>query len=361
MTSSGNHRKVARQETRIALLFAAPWFIGFSLFLAYPLAASFYYSFCDYSVLRRPVWIGWMNYRNLMADEVFWISLKNTAIYALMALPLGMLTALSLALLLNTKVRGMTVYRTIFFLPSLVPTIPLAVLWLWVFNGEHGILNYALEYLPAATIIFLPLLALIVAAGMSYSVGRAQLGRSFVILSVVAAVPTLWLLTGGLGVIGALHSVIRMPTPNWLSDTTWSKPALALMAIWGSGNAMVIYLAGLQDVPTEMYEAAELDGAGWWARTRHVTLPMVSPVILFNGIMGIIGTLQVFAEPYVMFPGGSPARSTYFYTMYLFDNAFIYHKMGYACAMGWILFLIILSLTLLALRVSERHVHYQGG
>ncbi len=289
-----------KRETRTALLFASPWFIGFSLFLAYPVGASLYYSMCDYSVLRPPVWIGTLNFRNLFNDEVFWLSLKNTGVYAVMALPLGMATAISLALLLNTKVRGMTVYRTIFFLPSLVPTIPLAVLWLWVFNGEHGILNEVLRR-------------------------------------------------------------VGMPAPNWLSDTAWSKPALALMALWGAGNAMVIYLAGLQDVPTEMYEAAELDGAGWWARTRNVTLPFLSPVILFNGIMGIIGTLQIFAEPYVMFPGGSPARSTYFYTMYLFDNAFIYHKMGYACAMGWIMFLIILVLTLVALRVSEKHVHYQGG
>lgn len=289
-----------KPQTRTALLFASPWFIGFSLFLAYPVVASLYYSMCDYSVLRPPVWVGMHNFRNLMKDEVFWISLKNTAIYAGMALPLGMATAIALALLLNTKVRGMTIYRTIFFLPSLVPTIPLAVLWLWVFNGEHGILNEVLRR-------------------------------------------------------------VGLPAPNWLSDTAWSKPALALMALWGAGNAMVIYLAGLQDVPTEMYEAAELDGAGWWARTRNVTLPFLSPVILFNGIMGIIGTLQVFAEPYVMFPGGSPARSTYFYTMYLFDNAFIYHKMGYACAMGWIMFLIILVLTLVALRVSEKHVHYQGG
>ena len=289
-----------KRETRTALLFASPWFVGFALFLAYPVAASLYYSMCDYSVLRPPVWIGTVNFRNLFKDEVFWISLKNTAVYAGMALPLGMVTAVILALLLNTKVRGMTVYRTIFFLPSLVPTIPLAVLWLWVFNGEHGILNEVLRR-------------------------------------------------------------VGLPAPNWLSDTAWSKPALALMALWGAGNAMVIYLAGLQDVPTEMYEAAELDGAGWWARTRNVTLPFLSPVILFNGIMGIIGTLQVFAEPYVMFPGGSPARSTYFYTMYLFDNAFIYHKMGYACAMGWIMFLIILVLTLVALRISERHVHYQGG
>jgi multiple sugar transport system permease protein len=149
--------------------------------------------------------------------------------------------------------------------------------------------------------------------------------------------------------------------PNWLGDPMWSKPALALLAVWGSGNAMVIYLAGLQDVPQDLYEAADLDGAGWWAKTLNVTLPMLSPVILFNLIIGIIGTLQVFAEPYVMFPGGSPARSTYFYTMYLFDNAFRYHKMGYACAMGWIMFVIILVLTMIALRISERHVYYRGS
>jgi multiple sugar transport system permease protein len=290
----------ARSERLTALLFVSPWIVGFLLFEVYPLSMAAYYSFCDYSVLRAPVWIGAMNYTGLMADDVFWKSLANTGFYAALAIPFGMIVAIGLALLLNTKVRGMAVYRTVFFLPSLVPTIPLAVLWLWVFNGEHGVLN-----------------------------------------TVLATV----------GVKG----------PNWLSDVNWSKPALILMALWGAGNAMVIYLAGLQDVPQEMYEAAELDGARWWARTRHVTLPMLSPVILFNGIMGIIGALQVFAEPYVMFPGGAPARSTYFYTMYLFDNAFLYHKMGYACAMGWIMFVIILGLTLLALRLSEKHVHYQGA
>jgi len=350
-----------RKEARTALLFASPWFIGFSVFLAYPLLASIYYSFCDYSVLRRPVWVGWLNYSNLMQDDVFWISLKNTAVYAVMALPLGMLTAVALALLLNTKVRGMTVYRTIFFLPSLVPTIPLAVLWLWVFNGEHGILNYVLERLPAYGAVLLPAFVLVIGSGILHGKGARTPARCALAAALVALIAAAYALGGGWGVVERIHAAVRLPAPNWMSDTAWSKPALALMALWGAGNAMVIYLAGLQDVPTEMYEAAELDGAGWWAWTRHVTLPMISPVILFNGIMGIIGTLQVFAEPYVMFPGGAPARSTYFYTMYLFDNAFIYHKMGYACAMGWILFLIILGLTLVALRVSERHVHYQGG
>lgn len=289
-----------KKETRSALLFASPWVIGFCVFLAYPLLASVYYSFCDYSVLRPPVWIGLRNYTNLFQDEVFYKTLSNTAIYAIFALPLGMLVAIGLALLLNTKVRGLAVYRTIFFLPSLVPMVSLAVLWLWLFNGENGLVNIGL---------------------------------------------------GFLGIKG----------PNWLSDPEWSKPALILLSLWGTGNAMVIYLAGLQDVPVQLYEAADLDGASPWAKVRNVTLPMISPVILFNLIMGIIGTLQVFTVPYVMFPGGSPARSTYFYTMYLFDNAFRYQKMGYACAMGWIMFVIILVLTMISLRLSEKHVHYGGG
>lgn len=292
--------KASRRESLSALLFASPWIIGFVVFLLYPLCASIYYSFCDYSVLRPPLWIGLANYRGLMRDEVFWISLRNTAYYAAVALPFGLVMAISLALLLNAKVRGMTVYRTIFFVPSLVPAVSLAVLWLWVFNGEHGILNEALRFL-------------------------------------------------------------HLPAPNWLGDPAWSKPALVLLGIWGSGQAIVIYLAGLQDVPQQLYEAADLDGAGWWAKTFHVTLPMLSPVILFNLIMGIIGTLQVFTVPYVMFPGGTPARSTYFYVMYLFDNAFIYQKMGYACAMGWIMFVIILGLTWVSIRLSNRHVYYGGS
>ena len=292
-----------KAEARTAWLFASPWLVGFTVFLLYPLLASIYYSFCDYSVLRPPVWIGIANYRGLWNDEVFWKTLSNTGQYALVALPFGMLIAIALALLLNNKVRGMTIYRTIFFVPSLVPMVSLAVLWLWIFNGEHGILNEALKH-------FLP---------------------------------------------------FGLKPPNWLGDPNWSKPALVVLGVWGAGNAIVTYLAGLQDVPQALYEAAELDGASSWGKTRHVTLPMLSPVILFNLVMGIIGTLQVFAVPYVMFPGGTPARSTYFYTMYLFDNAFIYHKMGYACAMGWIMFLIILGLTLLAIRLSEKHVYYGGS
>ena len=271
---------VKRQHNLQGWLFVSPWLAGFFVFTLYPILASLYYSFCDYSVLRPPVYIGLTNYRDLWNDEVFWIALGNTAIYALFALPLGTLMALTLALLLNTKVRGMTIYRTIFFVPSLVPMVALAVLWQWIFNGQYGVLN-------------------------------------------------------------DLLAKVGVKGPNWLGDPAWAKWALIVLAVWGVGHAMVIYLAGLQDAPEELYEAAELDGAGWWSRTRNVTLPMLSPVILFNVIMGIIGTLQVFTVPYVISPAGSPARSIYFYSMYLFDNAFIYHKMGYACAMGWIMFLAI--------------------
>jgi len=295
---------VGKKQAWAGILFGAPWLIGFCVFLGYPLLASMYYSFCDYSVLKPPVFIGTENYQELFGDELFWTALKNTLIYSAMALPAGMLTALILAMLLNAKVKGMAIYRTIFFIPALVPQVSLAVLWLWVLNGEHGVLNNILN-----------------------------------------------------PVLGVFHK----SGPNWLNDTTWSKPAMVIMGVWGVGNAVLIYLASLQDVPTALIEAAELDGANGWQKTRNVTLPMISPVILFNMIMGIIGSLQVFTVPYIMFPNGTPARSTYFYTSYLFDNAFKYHKMGYASAMGWIMFLIILTLTFVSLRLSERHVHYQGG
>lgn len=288
-----------RREQWIGVLFAMPWILGFLVFLAYPLISSFYYSFTSFSVLRKPIWIGLENYREMLGDEVFLLSLKNTLAFTAGSVPLATVAAILLALLLNTRVRGMALYRTIFYVPSLVPMVALGVLWLWVFNSQYGLLNETLR----------------------------RLG---------------------------------LPDPAWLSDPAWAKWTLVIISIWGTGNAMVIYLAGLQDVPQSLYEAAEMDGARWWGKTRHVTLPMISPVILFNVVMGIIGTLQTFALPYVMFPGGQPARSTYFFSMYLYDNAFLYQRMGYASAMGWVMFLITLALTLLALKVSAKHVHYEG-
>jgi multiple sugar transport system permease protein len=290
---------IRRRENLAGYLFASPWLVGMAVLLLYPLAATVYYSFCDFSMQKPPMPIGTANYVDLFHDEVFLKAIQNTLIYAVLALPTSAVTALGLAMLLNSKVRGLAVFRTIFYLPSLVPQVSLAMLWLWVFNGEHGILN---------------------------------------------------ILLGHLGLHG----------PNWLGDPAWTKPCMAVIAMWGAGNAMVIYLASLQDVPASLTEAAELDGAGSWMKTRHVTLPMISPIILFNVIMGIIGSLQVFTGPYIMFPGGTPARSGYFYTMYLFDNAFKYNKMGYACAMAWIMFLGILLLTSIALWVGRRSVYYGG-
>ncbi|HEY3782391.1 MAG TPA: sugar ABC transporter permease [Fimbriimonadaceae bacterium] len=285
------------RDLRIGLLFASPWIIGFCVFLLYPVVASLRYSFTSYSVLNPPRYIGLANYQELAGDSVFWGTMKNTLLYLIGAVPLMTVVAIGLALLLNTKVKGMAFYRAMFFMPSLVPMVAQGTLFLWIFNGDYGVLNTPFR----------------------------KLG---------------------------------LTPPNWLGDPTWTKWTLVLIAIWGCGQAMILYLAGLQDVPASLYEASELDGAGLWQKTKNVTLPMLSPVILFNVIMGIIGAIQLFAVPYVMFPDGQPARSTYFVTSYLYDNAFNYQRMGYASAIAWVMFVVTLILTLFAIRFSDRHVHY---
>jgi len=276
--------------------FIAPWLIGFTAFTLIPVGLSLYYSFCDYSLLQPPVFIGTENYVALVRDGVFWQVLRNTGYYASLALPLGLIVALIAALLLNTRIRAQWVYRTIVFLPSLVPAAASAMLWLWLFNAKVGLVNLALSSLG-----------------------------------------------------------VDKP-PGWLADARWAMPALVLISLWGVGNTVVIYLAGLQDVPRELYEAADLDGAGALGKVWHVTLPVLSPVMFFNLIMAIIGTMQVFVLPYIMTEGG-PARSTYFYISYLFDNAFVYLKMGYASALAWVQLLIILALTGVAFWSSKRWVH----
>ncbi|MCH8978924.1 MAG: sugar ABC transporter permease [Armatimonadetes bacterium] len=277
-----------------------PWIIGFGIFLAYPIFASIYFSFTEYSVLKPAMWTGVENYETLISDKIFRKSLVNTLIFAVAFVPVSTFVALGLALLLNTKVKFMSLYRTVFFVPSLVPVVSMVILWIWLFNGEYGLINTIL---------------------------------------------------GWVGVEG----------PNWLGDPKWSKSAIIFMSTWGVGNAMIIYLAGLQEVPQSLYEAADIDGASPWRKTLHVTIPLISPVIMFNVIMGIIGSLQIFTQPFIMSETGSPARSIYFYSMYLFDNAFKYHKMGYASAMAWIMFIIIFGLTLLAIKASNKYVHYEGG
>jgi len=292
--------KAEKRNLRNGLLFVSPWVVGISCFILYPIISSLYHSLCDYSVLEPPVFIGLTNYIDLAKDEVFWKSLWNTFFYAFFAIPVGLGISLTLALFLNTKIRGLAFYRTIFFLPSLVPIVAMAMLWMWIFNGQYGVLNYFL-------------------------------------------------------------SLLGIRAPAWLMNVHWAKPALIIMSFWAIGYSMVIFLAGLQDVPVSLYESAEIDGANFLHKIRHVTIPMISPVILFNLIMGIIWTFQIFARPYIMTPGpGGPARSTTFYTLYLFQTAFEDLRMGYASAMAWILFLIILSLTLLAIRLSKDRVYYAG-
>lgn len=283
---------------RNGLLFCAPWLIGLTVFLIYPLISSFYYSLSDYSVLLPPVFIGFDNYTDLLQDPLFWKSLYNTAYFALGSVLLGFVVSLTLALLLNSKVKGLGIYRTIFFLPSLMPVVAGSILWLWMYNGQSGIINTALH---------------------------------------------------AIGING----------PAWLADPAWAKSAIVIMSVWGAGNAMVVYLAGLQDVPTSLYEAAIIDGAGYFKRLFNVTIPMISPVIYFNVVLSIIAGFQAFTQAFIMTGStGAPERSTLFYVLNLYNVGFQDLRMGYASAMAWVLFIIILVLTFAATKLSQRWVTY---
>lgn len=304
------------------MLFAGPYLIGMTVFLFIPLMMSLYYSFCNYSMLQPPLWVGWLNYRHLMADHVFWRSLVNTLIYAGISLPFTLSLSVLLAVLLNQPLKSQAIYRTIIFLPCLVPLVASALIWQWLFNSDVGLIDYALS-------------------GPVHLVGE------------VSGWCAQW--------FGASHGTVlalnHIEPPVWLGDPRWAMTAIILMSFWGIGQTVVIFLAGLQDIPKDLYEAAEMDGIGTVGSFFHVTLPMLSPVIFFNLIMGIIGSWQIFDVPYVM-TGGGPGRSTTFYTMYLFDNAFTYLRMGPASAMAWIQLLIILFFTAIAFLTAKKWVHY---
>jgi multiple sugar transport system permease protein len=286
------------QQFAKGMAFLSPWVVGFLVFTLAPIALSFYFSLTKFDLLQPPKFVGLHNYLDLMNDKLFWKATGNTFYYTLMALPAGLLVSLGLALLLNVEMPGRPIWRTIIFMPSLVPIVSSALIWMWLLNPRSGLLNGILE-------------------------------------------------------------AIGLPRSPWLSDPNWAMPTLAMMSVWGVGNAVVIYLAGLQDVPQELYEAAELDGASLLGRVWHVTIPMLSPVIFFNLIVAIIGALQVFEIPYIMTNGG-PTHMTYFLSMYLYDNAFIYLQMGYASAMAWIMLMFVLVMTGIAFFFSGRLVHYQG-
>lgn len=284
------------------LLWVSPWVVGFLAFMLAPIAMSLYYSLTDYNLLEAPLWVGSANYKRMLTDGVFGTVLKNTAVYALFSIPLCTVLAVVIAALLNGKVRFRGAFRAAIFIPTLVPLAASAMVWMWLFNGEYGLINRAL-------------------------------------------------------------SLFGIHGPNWLQDAGWVMPALVLMSLWGIGQAVVTYLAALQDVPPALYEAASLDGMGVLRRFWNVTLPMISPVILFNVITLTIGTVQVFAVPYVMSkaaPGG-PDREMYFFTSYMYDNAFVFGQMGYASALAWVQLLVILALTGLMFLVSRRVVYYRAG
>lgn len=279
------------------LLFISPWLVGFFVFTLGPFVSSVYFSFTNYDLVHAPRWVGTANYATLLhKDPVFWSSLWVTVRYAAMAVPLGIVVGVSLALLLNVEIKGQALFRTIFYLPSIVPAVANAVVFSWLMNPEIGLIN-----------------------GLLRRVG--------------------------------------IEGPAWLSDPHWALGSLVLMSIWGVGGSMVIYLAGLQDIPIHLYEAATLDGASSFQRLRWITLPLLTPVIFFNLVMGIIASFQYFTEAFIMTKGG-PEGSTTFYALYLFQRAWQYLDMGYACAMAWIVFVIVMVLTALVFRSQRRWVHF---
>lgn len=292
--------RTGRLRTREALyfhLFLLPWMIGFLSFVVYPVLASLYFSFTQYNILQPPHWIGLANYRHLLTSQLFWKSLEVTLYYTLLALPCTLLLGLLVAALLNLRVRGLRVLRTVYYLPTLIPPVAGALLWTWLLNPQFGLIDYVLQ-------------------------------RAF-----------------------HIHG------PAWLASPTWVIPAIALMSLWGFGGSMVIYLAAMQGIPQEYYEAAQIDGASPRHLLWRITLPMLTPVIFFTIILGLIGSFQIFTQVYVLTQGG-PDYASYFYNLYLYENAFNYFKMGLASAQAWILFIIILGCTLVLFRSSALWVHY---
>ena len=285
------------RETLAFYAFITPWVVGFLIFIVGPLLVSLGLGFTRYDIILPAKWVGLENFRDLFADPLFWTSLGNTIYIVLLAVPLGMVCAFGIALLLNQKVQGMAAYRTGYFIPSIVPAVASAALWLYLLQPQWGLVNGTLD-------IF--------------------------------------------GIRG----------PGWLASTTWSKPSIIMLMVWASGGTMIIYLAGLQDIPESLYEAASIDGANALGKLWHITLPLMTPTIFFTLVMGIIGTFQVFSVVFVLTDGmGGPLNSTLVYLVYVYRNAFVFFRMGYASAMSLILFLIILVLTLLNFRFAGRWVH----
>jgi multiple sugar transport system permease protein len=285
-------------EYRDAYLFLLPWLLGFVIWQAGPMVASLYFAMTRYEMVTPPEWVGPAQFIRLFQDDRFYMALYNSGFYVLVGVPTHLFLALLAALLLNVQVKGTSFYRTLYYVPSIVPIVANSLLWAWMFAPEYGLVTNFLA---------------------------------------------------GFGI----------PSPQWLQDPTWAKPALIIMSWWTIGGQMVILLAGLQGIPDHLYEAAEIDGAGWWDRFWAVTLPLLTPSLFFNLIVALIGAFQVFTQAYVMTKGG-PQFSTLFYVLYLYRSAFEDFRMGYASALAWVLFLIILGITLIQFKVANRWVFYEG-
>jgi len=292
---------LARRKALEGYLYIAPFLIGFLVFTAYPLLASFYLSFTSYNIISDPTWIGLENYqRAFFQDNQFWAALGRTAKYALMVVPLGIACSLLAAMLLNQGFRGTSIFRTFFFLPSITPIIASVLIWLWLLQPSIGVVNYLL-------------------------------------------------------------SLIGVPGPPWVQSTTWAVPSLVILSLWNTagGSRMIVFLAGLQGVPQELYEASHIDGASAWQRFWNVTVPMISPTIFFNLVISVIGALSVFSVAYIGTQGG-PAYATYFYVYHLYTTAFQFNLMGYASAVAWMFLLIVLALTVIQFGLQKRWVFYAG-
>ena len=299
MAMQRSQRRKIRQDLRsllVGLLFISPWIVGFFLFLVYPVVANFYLGMTQYSGFGPPQWIGLQNYVELVRDPLFWKSLSNTLYYVILAVPLGVFVAIALAMAMNQKVREVAVYRMLLYLPSIAPVFALSMMLIWLLNPRYGLFNYLL---------------------------------------------------------GLLH----IPAINWLGDSHWSKLAIVLIAQFGAGQFGLIFLAALRAIPSSLYDAASLDGAGPWRKFFYITLPLLTPTILYDVIIGIGFGLQVFAPAYIMTDGG-PLNSTMFTALYIYKNAFEYSRVGFAATVSGILFAINATLAIVTFWSSKYWVNY---
>ncbi|MGE5529985.1 MAG: carbohydrate ABC transporter permease [Patescibacteria group bacterium] len=293
--------RLTRREAIEGWIGIMPWLIGFILFNLIPIISSLYLSFTDWDILTKARWIGLGNYDRMIHDRYFWISLRVTTVYTLMYLPLNLTVGLLLSLLLNVRTRWSHFFRTLYYLPSVISGVAVVLVWMWLLNPDFGLVNYVLR-------------------------------------------------------------ALGLPGPQWFFSQRWALPSLVLLGLWGVGNNVVIYLAGLQNIPPQLYEAAEIDGCGALGRFFRITLPLLSPTILFLLIMGVIWSFQVFTQAYVATGGlGGPNNATLFYLLYLYNEAFRGLRMGYGAALAWFLALVVLICSVLIFKTSNRWVHYEGG